>query len=102
MHRAPASEGEAVPELPIHDPRVSLPQGYAQAKYCAERIIEEVVKQRPELKACVIRSGQISGAEATGWWARNEYMPTLIRLSVRMGMVPGDLPVCAVLMSYCI
>lgn len=93
-HGVPVHEAEVVPELPIHDPHVSLPQGYAQAKYCAERIIEEVVKQRPELKATVVRSGQISGAEETGWWARSEYMPTLMRLSVKMGMVPEDLPVC--------
>lgn len=89
----------AVPERPIHDPQVSLPQGYAQAKYCAERIIERVVKRRPELKACVVRSGQISGAEKTGWWARNEYMPTLMRLSMKLGMVPEDLPAC--FYSFC-
>lgn len=82
-----------VPERLIHDTQVSLPQGYAQAKYCAERIIEEVAKQRPEFRACVVRSGQISGAERTGWWARSEYMPTLMRLSTRLGMVPEDLPV---------
>ncbi|EIM88944.1 acetyl-CoA synthetase-like protein [Stereum hirsutum FP-91666 SS1] len=91
LHTTPEASS-AVPERPIHDPHVSLPQGYAQAKYCAERIIEKVAEQRPELKACVVRSGQISGTEKTGWWARSEYMPTLMRLSVKLGMVPEDLP----------
>ncbi|KAJ7161038.1 hypothetical protein C8R46DRAFT_1284963 [Mycena filopes] len=53
-------------EAPLASPASCLRQGYAHAKYAAEKIIERAVVQRPGFRATIIRIGQIAGAEGTG------------------------------------
>ncbi|KAJ6554493.1 hypothetical protein B0H19DRAFT_1262842 [Mycena capillaripes] len=85
-------EGSSPPEASLDTPAACLPQGYAHAKYVAEKIIERAVAQRPGFEAAIIRSGQLSGAEGTGAWSRTEHIPILFKSSVDFGLVPGDLP----------
>lgn len=87
------ASSDPVPEASISSPEVCLDQGYAMSKYCGEKIIELAAKERPELRASIVRTGQISGAEGNGAWARSEYMPTLMKTSVQIGLVPDQLPV---------
>ncbi|KAF9065016.1 hypothetical protein BDP27DRAFT_102090 [Rhodocollybia butyracea] len=82
----------SVPESPLNSLESCLPQGYSYAKYASEKIIEAAANQRPGFRASIIRSGQIAGALRTGAWSRKEYMPTLIRLSMEVGLVPQELP----------
>ncbi|KAF7299983.1 Acetyl-CoA synthetase-like protein [Mycena kentingensis (nom. inval.)] len=68
-----------------------LDQGYAHSKYVAEKMLEKAVAERPGISCTVIRSGQIAGAEGTGAWPKNEFIPTLIRSSKDLRLVPGGL-----------
>ncbi|KAF7309227.1 Acetyl-CoA synthetase-like protein [Mycena kentingensis (nom. inval.)] len=79
-----------VPEEPV-SLEFCLDQGYAQSKYVAERMLEKVVAERPGLACTVVRSGQIAGAEGTGAWPRNEFIPTLMRSCKELKIVPGGL-----------
>lgn len=90
-----------VPEETIESPEVCLNQGYAMSKYCGEKIVELAAKERPELRVNIVRTGQISGAEGTGAWARSEYMPALMKTSVQIGLVPDQLPVRIPFFSFC-
>lgn len=71
------------------------------SKYCGEKIVELAAKERPELRVNIVRTGQISGAEGTGAWARSEYMPALMKTSVQIGLVPDQLPVRIPFFSFC-
>jgi hypothetical protein len=67
--------------------------GYAFAKYAAEKIIQSAVNERPELRATIVRCGQISGSLTTGAWPRAEYIPRLLRACMEMGIIPEGLEV---------
>ncbi|KAJ7766309.1 acetyl-CoA synthetase-like protein [Mycena maculata] len=84
-------EGTA-PEASMVSHAACLDQGYAQAKYVAEKIIERAVAQCPGFKATIIRSGQISGAEGTGAWSTTEHIPILMKSCRDFGIVPDGLP----------
>ncbi|KAJ7756323.1 acetyl-CoA synthetase-like protein [Mycena metata] len=79
-------------EVALTSPASCLPQGYAHAKYAAEKVIEQAVAQRPGFRATIIRSGQIAGAERTGAWSRTEHIPILLKSCVDFGLVPEGLP----------
>ncbi|KAI0321919.1 hypothetical protein OF83DRAFT_1080638 [Amylostereum chailletii] len=80
-----------VPEAPLDSAEFCLPQGYAHAKYVAEQIMQSAVEQRPELRATVIRSGQLSGTTTTGSWAKTEYIPRMMKGASKMGIIPTGL-----------
>ncbi|KAF7321108.1 Acetyl-CoA synthetase-like protein [Mycena chlorophos] len=86
-----AWKGGLVPETSLDSPASCMDQGYAHSKYVAEKIIEAAVKERPELSATIIRSAQIGGAEGSGAWPRNEYIPSLMRSCKELQVVPGGL-----------
>ncbi|KAJ7042934.1 acetyl-CoA synthetase-like protein [Mycena alexandri] len=86
------SESPPAPEVALTSPASCLPQGYAHAKYAAEKIIERAVAQRPGFRATIIRSGQIAGAEGTGAWSRTEHIPILLQSCLDFGLVPEGLP----------
>lgn len=68
----------------------ALPRGYAMSKFAAEKILEKATSVT-SLRASIVRSGQISGSSRTGAWNRSEYIPSILRASVRIGKVPEDL-----------
>ncbi|KAJ7153432.1 acetyl-CoA synthetase-like protein [Mycena crocata] len=80
------------PEESLDSPYACLNQGYAYSKYVAEKIIERAVAQRQGLKAVIIRSGQIAGAEGSGAWSSKEHIPILFKSCVDFGFVPDRLP----------
>ncbi|KAJ7485751.1 hypothetical protein FB451DRAFT_1230943 [Mycena latifolia] len=82
----------SAPEASMETPAACLDQGYAHSKYVAEKIIERAVAGRPSLKATIIRSGQISGAEGTGAWSSKEHIPILFKSCRDFGLVPDGLP----------
>ncbi|KAJ7502652.1 acetyl-CoA synthetase-like protein [Mycena galericulata] len=84
-------EGTA-PEASIDNHSACINQGYAYAKYVAEKVIERAVRGCQALKATIIRSGQISGAENTGAWSRQEHIPILMKSCQDFGLVPDGLP----------
>ncbi|KAA1477168.1 hypothetical protein DENSPDRAFT_786302 [Dentipellis sp. KUC8613] len=83
---------EPAPEASVEHVDLCLNQGYSYSKFVAEKIVETAVKARPELRATIVRSGQLAGAEGTGAWSRTEFIPILMKSSLLLGVVPEDLP----------
>lgn len=81
--------GSSVPELPMEDCAVVLPQGYGESKHIAERICLEA-SRRSHVPTTVYRVGQIAGpTSASGQWNPHEWLPTLIATSKAMGKIPN-------------
>jgi thioester reductase-like protein len=86
-----ASHGLAVPEVPLENSDVVLPQGYGEAKYTAERICLEA-SRRAGVPTTIYRLGQIAGPTTElGMWNSQEWLPTIIATSKVMGKIPNTL-----------
>ncbi|OBZ78304.1 L-aminoadipate-semialdehyde dehydrogenase large subunit [Grifola frondosa] len=82
---------DVVPELPHDDTALPLDQGYAQAKYLAERLLIKASEER-DLPVTIVRAGQLSGSTVSGAWNPSEHMPILLRSSLILGKIPDHLP----------
>ncbi|KAI1773560.1 hypothetical protein F4818DRAFT_452989 [Hypoxylon cercidicola] len=87
---------QVVPESVMEDPRVSVPMGYAEAKWVCETVLNRIGERVPEqVEPVVVRIGQLSGPEGTsGVWKTEEHLPTLVQASQRVGAFPlleGDM-----------
>lgn len=83
--------GDLVPEKPMEDTSVVLPQGYSESKHIAERICLEA-SQLSLVPTTVYRVGQIAGPTTTnGLWNPHEWLPTLIATSKAIGKIPQKL-----------
>ncbi|KAJ5811852.1 hypothetical protein N7474_008153 [Penicillium riverlandense] len=79
----------AVPEVPIENSAVVLPQGYGESKYVAERICLEA-SRRCRMETTIYRVGQIAGpTTASGQWNQHEWIPAIIATSKALGQVPN-------------
>jgi nucleoside-diphosphate-sugar epimerase len=91
-----AEMGAPIPEEPMEDIAVVLPQGYGESKHIAERICVEASK-RSNVPTSVYRVGQIAGpTSARGQWNPQEWLPTIIATSKAMGKIPNRLGSTAV------
>ncbi|KAF4542643.1 Ochratoxin a non-ribosomal peptide synthetase [Lasiodiplodia theobromae] len=80
-----------VPEAFFDDDRVPLPQGYGESKHVSGRILA-VAASRAGVPASIVRCGQLGGPRGRlGVWNRHEWLPSLVRTSVNMGLVPAHL-----------
>ena len=78
-----------VPELPMDDPSVTVPMGYAEAKWVCEKVMEDAALHfRDEIEPVIIRIGQISGSQRTGFWSQAEHVPALVKASQSLGKLP--------------
>ncbi|KAI1762633.1 hypothetical protein GGR53DRAFT_500986 [Hypoxylon sp. FL1150] len=87
---------QTVPEEVMEDPRVSVPMGYAEAKWVIETVLNRIGEWTPEqVEPVVVRIGQLSGPEGTcGVWKTEEHLPTLVQASQKVGAFPlleGDM-----------
>ncbi|KAJ5992946.1 acetyl-CoA synthetase-like protein [Penicillium sp. IBT 35674x] len=83
--------GPLVPEIPMENSSVVLPQGYGESKHVAERICLEA-SRRSRVPTTVHRVGQIAGpTTASGQWNPHEWLPTIVATSKAMGKVPSRL-----------
>ncbi|KAF8589651.1 acetyl-CoA synthetase-like protein [Ramaria rubella] len=80
-----------VPEEPFSDPSVCGDNGYGEAKFVGERLIDSA-SRRLHLPATIIRCGQLSGSTVSGAWARMEFIPVLLRSSLSLGLFPDSMP----------
>lgn len=86
-----ADMAPSVPEVPIEDCAVVLPQGYGESKYIAERICLEA-SRRCRIATTIYRVGQIAGpTTASGQWNQHEWLPSIIATSKALGQVPNRL-----------
>jgi len=84
-----ASSGAVVPESPMKNPSATLPIGYAQAKWCCEKVIESARDSIPhEVEASIFRIGQLSGSQSTGFWSSREHFPALVKACQDVKAVP--------------
>ena len=77
-----------VPEIPMDDPKVPLPIGYAEAKWVCEKVMESAYDHLCEVEPIIIRIGQLSGSTSTGFWSSKEHFPALIKASQTIGAMP--------------
>lgn len=81
----------SIPETPLEDCKVVLPQGYGESKHVGERICLEA-SRRAGVPATIHRVGQIAGPTTEkGMWSRQEWLPTIIATSKAIGRVPNTL-----------
>lgn len=78
-----------VPESAMNDPSFTIPMGYAEAKWVCEKLIERAaLLYGPEIEPVIIRIGQLSGSERTGYWNHREHIPALVKASQAIGQFP--------------
>ncbi|KAI9045893.1 putative polyketide synthase [Aspergillus affinis] len=66
-----------------------LPNGYGEAKYICERILDETLHQHPDrFEAMVIRPGQIAGSSVSGYWNSGEHLPAIIKSAQTLKLLP--------------
>lgn len=88
-----------VPETPMDDPEIPLPIGYAEAKWVCEKVVQSAFDYLDELEPTIIRIGQVSGSQSTGYWSSKEHIPALIKACQAIGAVPdlqGVSPKCSI------
>lgn len=80
---------KTVLELPVHDATVSLPIGYAEAKWVCEKLMENAyLSSRGEVQFMIVRVGQLSGSLTGGYWSSKEHFPALVKAAQILGKFP--------------
>lgn len=92
-YRLKAGE-RVVPEERV-EIRDVLPNGYGEAKFICERILDETLHKYPErFRTMSVRLGQIAGSRISGYWNPMEHLSFLIKSSQTLRALPkfeGDL-----------
>lgn len=72
-----------------------LPNGYGEAKFVCERILDETLHQYPDsFRVMTVRPGQIAGSSTSGYWNPQEHLCFLLKSSQTLKSLPdfdGDL-----------
>ncbi|KAF5392669.1 hypothetical protein D9757_000930 [Collybiopsis confluens] len=71
------------PEKVVLDPRYAVGFGYGESKYVSERILGQ-----SGLRASSFRIGQITGSSPSGAWAMTDWVPSIIKTSLVLGVLP--------------
>jgi thioester reductase-like protein/acyl carrier protein len=80
-----------IPEEPLSDFALAAPMGYAQSKLVASMILDRA-EEVSGVPRNVVRVGQIAGPKGVkGEWNRREWLPSLVRSSVFLGVLPKEL-----------
>ena len=78
-----------IPEQTTADPDTPLPMGYAEAKWVCEKIFESAfIGLKDEIEPRIVRIGQLSGSQLTGFWTTQEHVAALIKASQSLGAMP--------------
>ncbi|KAL4898873.1 hypothetical protein BDW74DRAFT_184297 [Aspergillus multicolor] len=69
-----------------------LPNGYGEAKWACERMIQQTMQQHPDhFRAMIVRLGQIAGSKTSGYWNPMEHFGFMMKSSQTLGALP-DVP----------
>ncbi|KAL2831657.1 hypothetical protein BJY01DRAFT_254165 [Aspergillus pseudoustus] len=75
-------------EEPTRIERV-MANGYNEAKFVCEMVIQEALQRYPDLfQATIVRPGQITGSQETGYWNSSEHFPAMVKSSQTIGAFP--------------
>ncbi|KAK4227269.1 hypothetical protein QBC38DRAFT_499531 [Podospora fimiseda] len=79
-----------VPEAPVKTIRSLLNNGYAEAKWGCERMLEETIQRHcpDRFRAMVVRLGQIAGFKTSGYWNPMEHFGFLVKSSQTLNCLP--------------
>jgi thioester reductase-like protein len=85
----------SIPEHPILNLNAAEPMGYGQSKLISEILFYQASLSYG-IQTTICRVGQIAGPvnRKGGEWNRNEWIPSLIKSSFYLGMLPQSLPGC--------
>ncbi|KAF2799236.1 acetyl-CoA synthetase-like protein [Melanomma pulvis-pyrius CBS 109.77] len=82
---------ENVPEQIYENWKIPQSMGYGQSKFVSERLLDTAAREA-NIPAVICRVGQIAGPTmAAGMWPRQEWLPSMIRSSKYLGMLPASL-----------
>ncbi|KAJ5053497.1 putative secondary metabolism biosynthetic enzyme [Penicillium rubens] len=80
-----------IPEEPVKDCSLVLPNGYSESKYVSEQICYEACRAAG-VRTTIYRVGQIAGPTTQqGQWNPDEWLPAMIKSSITMRCVPETL-----------
>lgn len=66
-----------------------LPNGYGDAKYVCERMLDRTLHLHPSsFRAMSVRLGQVAGCSSTGYWNSLEHFPLLVKSSQTLRCLP--------------
>lgn len=66
-----------------------LTNGYAEAKWGCERMLEQTLQEHPKhFRAMIVRLGQIAGSKTSGYWNPMEHFGFLIKSSQTLSALP--------------
>lgn len=66
-----------------------LPNGYGEAKFVCERMLDETLHKYPEqFRVMSVRPGQIAGSKVTGYWNSMEHLSFLFKSSQTVKVLP--------------
>jgi thioester reductase-like protein/acyl carrier protein len=93
---AAVHNGEGEQKIVVPEDRVDidavLPNGYGEAKWGCERMLDATLHQYPNrFRAMVVRLGQIAGSKTSGYWNPMEHFGFLIKSSQTLNALP-DVP----------
>ncbi|CAI7678147.1 unnamed protein product [Penicillium pancosmium] len=84
------AEPEPVPEALLTNLGLAS-MGYGQSKFVGDLILQQA-RDKLGVPSAVVRVGQISGPRnGKGAWNKQEWLPTIISSSIRLGQLPTDL-----------
>jgi len=67
-----------------------LPNGYGDAKYACERMLDETLHRFPDrFRTMSVRLGQVAGSTRTGYWNPLEHLSFLVKSSQTLGAFPA-------------
>lgn len=82
-----------VPEKLLENYEIASTMGYGESKNVAERILG-IASQQTHIPVSVFRLGQVAGSTRSEdfSWPEQEWVPSLIKTSKSLGLIPRDLP----------
>jgi hypothetical protein len=85
----PLHEGKpSIPEQRMTIEHV-LPNGYGDAKYVCERMLDETLHKHPSrFSVMAVRLGQVAGSSISGYWNETEHLPFLLKSSQTLRVLP--------------
>ncbi|CAG7918759.1 unnamed protein product [Penicillium olsonii] len=81
-HRPTMTGAALVPEERIETAAAVLPNGYGDAKWVCERMLDETLHKHPDsFRVMTVRPGQIAGSRTSGYWNQMEHVSFIIQSS---------------------
>ncbi|PYH87874.1 polyketide synthase [Aspergillus ellipticus CBS 707.79] len=66
-----------------------LTNGYGEAKFICEQVLDQTLGQYPDLfNAMVVRPGQIAGSSTSGYWNAAEHFPAVVKSAQTLKILP--------------